>query len=73
MKRVTVVCDRCGSSIEGLEDEQGTSGFYSRPVVEEYRNNGWGQYMNETENDVCDACMQSDKRYRSAYGPKEAP
>ncbi len=61
--RITVHCDRCGKAIEGWEDPGvGMSGFYRRDEF-------WGQFMDEGENVLCDACMQADPSYQDVYPP----
>lgn len=58
---ITIICDRCGKTVEGLE-ELGvySAGFYRRDDI-------WGQFMNPDEHLLCDACMQVDPRYQTVY------
>jgi hypothetical protein len=57
MPKVTVVCDRCGRTIEGIEDPEGTAGFYR--VTE----GPWHKYARCGETKVCDGCMWEDEGY----------
>lgn len=64
MDKVTVVCDRCGKTVEGLQDESGTAGFYRLTPY-------WRQFANEDEKILCDACMWDDPRYKAVYQATE--
>lgn len=61
MDKITVTCSRCGTVVEGLESEHGTSGFYRVSA------GVWDKYANPNETILCDACMQSDPRYLEDY------
>ena len=61
MEPVTVICERCEKTVEALESNLGTAGFYRR--------SGWAQYMNADEDIVCDDCMWEDPRYLADYPP----
>lgn len=71
---ITIVCDRCGKTVKGLMgtslDNEGrpnmgfTAGFYRIAKDGE----GWGQYTNPGERNVCDECMWADPRYIADYG-----
>lgn len=75
MRTVTVTCDRCGKTIEGLHfpaDPEpgsigGTSGYYDTS------GQTWGQFAKPGEMTVCDACMWADPRYIAAYGHHAVP
>jgi len=70
MAKVTVICDRCGKTIEGLhspdtETSMGmTAGYYNTS------GQPWAQFVNPGENVVCDACMWADERYIAVYGER---
>lgn len=63
---VTVKCDRCGKSIDGLRGEYATAGFY-----DVCGQSWWSRYANAGETVVCDACMFADPLYRADYGIHE--
>jgi hypothetical protein len=65
--KITVVCDRCGKTINGMEKPgYYTAGFYRRDDF-------WGQFMNSGEQVLCDACMYADPRHRAEYPPPSPP
>lgn len=72
MAKITVVCDRCGKTIEGLHysAENGlpgsTAGYYDTT------GKPWSDFANEGERVVCDACMWVDARYQAVYGDMAA-
>ena len=61
MPKVTVVCDRCGRQIEGMEFEEATAGFYRMTAAP------WIKYARPEETNVCDGCMWADERYLADY------
>jgi hypothetical protein len=71
MTDITVVCDRCGKTVEGLHTDAdtennipgGTSGYYTVDLP-----SAWVLYANLGEKIVCDECMWSDPRYIADYG-----
>jgi hypothetical protein len=66
---VTVVCDRCKATVEGLRTMRFTGGFYE--VQADLRTldiTSWSRYANPGEKIVCDACMHADPRYIAVYG-----
>lgn len=67
MAKVTVKCDRCGATVEGLRAEGVTGGFYDVAPP-----STWAQYANEGEAIVCDECMFADPRYQAVYGDHSA-
>lgn len=60
---ITVICDRCGASIDGMRGEFATAGFYDTTGQ-----SWWSKYAKPGERVVCDTCMWSDPRYRADYG-----
>ena len=66
--KVTVMCDRCTKTVEGIYDPntKTTGGFYR--VAGELKENSWAKYRNWGEKILCDACMWADKRYKKDYG-----
>lgn len=71
MSNITVMCDRCHKTIEGLYSEPDdsnhlgyTAGYYS--IKEDGK--GWGKYTDPDERIVCDQCMWADPRYIADYG-----
>jgi hypothetical protein len=63
----TVTCDRCRKIVQGFRGHGCTSGFYER---DGHPSTGWGRFMNDGENRLCDACMHADPRYLALYGVK---
>jgi hypothetical protein len=59
---VTIICDRCGTTVEGTETPHFTGGFYN--VID----GSWAQYARVGETKICDACMFTDPRYVQVYG-----
>lgn len=66
MSKATVVCDRCGRTVEGLRLINATSGFYD--MTDEY----WKRYAREGERVVCDDCMFKDPNYIADYGQRSS-
>ncbi len=64
--KVTVTCDRCGKTVEGLRTENATGGFYDTSA------GYWAMLANPGESVVCDPCMWADPRYIEHYG-RRAP
>lgn len=72
MSDITVICDRCGKTIEGIYipadngkgTTGGTGGYYDTS------SQLWGQYANPNENIICDECMWKEPRYIAVYGEK---
>jgi hypothetical protein len=58
---VSVTCSRCGRTIEGMEFEEGTAGFYR------VQGTIWQKYANDHEQILCDGCMWTDERYLADY------
>lgn len=61
---VTVVCDRCRKTVEGMRGPRYTAGFYDAEA--------WVKYTNPGEKIICDNCMWSDARYQADYGKTNA-
>jgi hypothetical protein len=62
MCKVEFNCDRCGKTVEGLQTEEGTAGFYQMEGM-------WAEFkQNDSEKRVCDDCMWKDPKYRERYG-----
>ena len=62
LKAVSVVCDRCHKTVNGLISDRGTSGFYRIVGV-------WGIYReSQDEEIVCDECMRKNEKYKKDYG-----
>jgi hypothetical protein len=59
---ITVKCDRCGNTIDGIEHAFGTAGFYRVAP-----GSLWAKFGNPNEHIVCDDCMWKDPRYMSVY------
>lgn len=62
MEQKTITCSRCGKTVEGMEDNQGTVGFYRLPGT------CWGKYSQGGEIFLCDECMWADPGYIRDYG-----
>ena len=63
MASVTVVCDRCGRTVEGWRESEPigmTAGYYNVET-------SWTKYANPGEKNVCDQCMWEDPRYQADY------
>jgi hypothetical protein len=60
---ITVTCDRCGASIDGMRGEFATAGFYDTTGQ-----SWWSKYAKPGEHVVCDGCMWIDPQYRADYG-----
>jgi hypothetical protein len=59
---VTIICDRCSKEVEGLENEQGTSGFYR------VDKSAWVAFAKDRhEKVICDGCMWADPEYQAIY------
>jgi hypothetical protein len=56
---ITVKCDRCGNSVEGMVlEDWGTAGFY------DMRDSSWSRFKkSQEEKFVCDECMWTDPLY----------
>ena len=65
MSLVTVICDRCKRSIEGLRTGSATGGFYDIEA-----GGWWAGFADPGEKNVCDDCMHSDPRYVAVYGKR---
>lgn len=59
-KPIKVICDRCKQTVEGIQGEAFTGGFYDMTKWEEYRR--------ENERHLCASCMFADPRYLERYG-----
>lgn len=65
MSKVTIMCDRCKKTVEGLHIMgSGTAGFY------QVSSGTWAQFANPDELVICDACMWRDPRYIADYGQR---
>lgn len=63
MRFVTIACDRCDRTIDGVIDGTGfTAGFY------DVRDPFWAQFAEPWETKICDPCMFEDERYIAVYG-----
>lgn len=62
MATVTVICSRCGATVEGLWDEDLTAGFYDVSA------GPWAAYARPGETILCDACMHANPGYQEVYG-----
>lgn len=62
MNTIAITCDRCKRNVEGLASENGTAGYYRR-------DEWWGKFMDEGEDNVCDECVWTDERYIAEYRP----
>lgn len=68
MADITVVCDRCGKTVEGLhspatETSMGmTAGYYDTS------GQPWSDFVDPGERIICDDCMWADARYIAVYG-----
>ena len=60
MTKITVTCDRCKQTVEGIINGFGTGEFYIRT--------GWAEYMMENETIICDECMFKNQEYKKIYG-----
>lgn len=71
MSDITVICDRCGKTVEGIHTPAdtekgipgGTGGYYNVAPP-----SAWTLYADVDENIICDECMWSDPRYIAVYG-----
>ena len=63
MPVVTVVCDRCGRTVQGWRGEFATGGFY------EVSQMAWSKYARPGESNVCAVCMFADPGYLADYAP----
>lgn len=62
MTNVTITCDRCGKTVQGIQADEGTGGFYNLKGI-------WEKFkQNDNEKMVCDDCMWKDPKYRELYG-----
>lgn len=67
---VTITCDRCSRTVEGVQDQfefegrkiDTTGGFY------DVSEGSWGQYALVGETKICDECMFADPKYQRIYG-----
>lgn len=68
---VTITCDRCGNTVEGIRDSfefegrtiKTTSGFYDLS-----EDGGWVRFAQSGEKQICDECMFGDPEYQKIYG-----
>lgn len=72
--KITITCDRCKKQIEGIKDsffdqETNKTYEYTGGYYEIEPNGYWGQFANEGETLICDACMHGDERYKKVYNP----
>lgn len=59
--KVKVNCCRCKKTVEGLETDGGTAGFYKMV------GSIWTKYRRDDEIFVCDHCMLNDQKYLKDY------
>lgn len=59
-KAIKVICDRCRQTVEGIQGQEFTAGFYDMTKWEEYRR--------QNERRLCASCMFADPRYVERYG-----
>jgi hypothetical protein len=65
--KVTVTCDRCKKIVEGLMEEERTSGFYNVGSSE----SPWSKYANPGEKVICDGWMWDDPGYILDYRKRD--
>lgn len=68
MDPVTVVCDRCGATVEGQESEGATIGFYRVRQATGELSGPWAKYARKREHVICNSCMWSDEKYQKDTG-----
>lgn len=70
---VTVTCDRCKKTVEGIRTDRFTGGFYEISVnAMTLEPSDWCKFANPGEKIVCDDCMWADPRYIAVYGTHAA-
>lgn len=65
---VTIICDRCGATVEGIRSSfeyegriiNTTGGFYDLTL-------GWERFAKPGEKVICDKCMWADPEYGKEY------
>lgn len=58
----TIICSRCGKTVNGKRGENYTAGFYDVTGIP------WSEFANPGEVNLCDECMWVDERYIQVYG-----